>query len=119
MIDLANNIYPYMGISANKDVTFPEAGRSFKVVIYGARNAGIIGFEDNGIAIFENTRGYVVLDKHCKQTSGYFGPNRAQMDEFNRIVGLDWEGFRAFVNGHKRSRWDYGPEGAPTNINPW
>lgn len=121
MIDLTNNIGPYMGISANSRIDFPEVELSFQVVVYGAFNAmGLIGSEGNGIAIFEITRGYVVLDEHCKTSSGWYGPTRTQLEEFNRIAGLEWEDFRAFVSGHKRSRWAYGPEGVPTGKPmPW
>lgn len=81
---------------------------SFIVFIYGATNVfGLIGSEDNGIAILDNNKKTVVLDCHCKENSGYFGPSKKQINEFNRIMNMDWPEFKKFINSHNRSRIKY------------
>jgi|HigsolmetaGSP11D_1036233.scaffolds.fasta_scaffold02055_1 hypothetical protein len=79
-------------------------GRNFIVVIAGARIAGIVGPEDNGIVILDEDHGTVVLDNHVKETSGYFGPSRRQIAEFKRIMAMDWAEFSEFVRTHPRYR---------------
>lgn len=101
---IANQVGPYMyadGAMAEK--TF-EGGRTFIVVIAGAYNAGIIGSEHNGIAILDKDHGQVVLDQHLITGSGYSGPSRDQQLEFQRIMKLDWAGFRDFMRDHPRFR---------------
>lgn len=78
--------------------------RSFTIIISGARNAGIIGPEDNGIVILDDDNRSVVLDNHIKETSGYDGPSKAQVAERDRIMGMDWKAFTDFMANHPRYR---------------
>ncbi|MTH94795.1 hypothetical protein [Roseibium sp. RKSG952] len=78
--------------------------RLFKVVIAGAYNAGIVGPEHNGIAILDENNLQVVLDQHCPQLSGSFGPSASQKAEFDRIMAMDWKAFSKFCREHPRFR---------------
>jgi len=104
-----NQIGPYMYADG---AIFEKAfgGRLFKVVIAGARNAGIIGPEDNGIAILDEDYQQIVLDNHVKESSGYFGPSRRQWEEAGRIMDMNWEQFTDFIRSHPRHRPDSVPD---------
>lgn len=84
--------------------------RTFTVLIAGARNAGIIGPEDNGIVVLDEDNGCVVLDNHLEQDSGYFGPSRAQTREVERILAMPWREFMKFCGEHPRYRAHSIPE---------
>lgn len=100
------SIYPYIGVSA--DETRTVGGHSLRFIIHGAYNAlGLIGSEYNGIAIFDNDYMKVVLDKHCPIGSGYYGPSVEQVEEFNRLLSLEWADLATFINSHSRSRLHY------------
>lgn len=108
---IKNQIGPYMyadGAIAEKAF----AGRLFKVVIAGARNAGIIGSEDNGIVVLDEDNQAIALDNHVKESTGYFGPSERQWAEFRRIMAMDWAAFSEFVREHPRYR-----EGTVPDIN--
>lgn len=108
---IKNQIGPYMyAEGAIGEKAF--SGRLFKIVIAGARNAGIIGPEDNGIAILDDDHNAVVLDNHVKESTGYFGPSANQLAEFQRIMGMDWKAFTDFVRNHPRYR-----EGSVPDVN--
>jgi hypothetical protein len=111
-----SNLGPYMYVSRDEQKQFPEVGRTFRVILYGAFNAmGLIGTESNGIAVLDDTSRFVVLDEHCKGPAGCYGHTEAQAAEYTRIMGLDWEDFRAFVNGNRRTRCVYDAEGRPVD----
>lgn len=81
--------------------------RTFKVGIAGAYNAfGLIGSECNGLFILDEDLRRVVLDEHGREGSGYNGPSTTQWVELARVCSLSWDDFRAFVNGHKRARYN-------------
>jgi len=95
-------------------VEFEVSGkrRTFRIFTYQAYNAGgMIGPEFNGIAIADHDRRQLVCDGIKPQASGYFGASQAQVDEWERICGLDWPGFCAFVNAQpsKRMTLDVSP----------
>ena len=93
----------YAGVARTKVVK--HDGRTFLLVLYGAFNAfGLIGSERNGIAVLDEDRLAVVLDDHCLESSGYFGPSSRQWREFERLQRLDAERFLAFVRDHPRAR---------------
>lgn len=100
----------YAGITHDKELIFevPSAKhgeRSFRVALYNAYNAhGLIGSEHNGIVILDQNRFCVVLDRHCEQASGYNGPSRKQVEEWERIIKMSWEDFKIFVNTNSRTR---------------
>lgn len=98
-----NSVGPYTNVSY--DTTIKFGYRHFKIILYGAYNAlGLIGSEKNGIAILDETLMQVVLDEHCCESSGYYGPSKEQVDEFNRIANLSESEFVEFVNSHPRTR---------------
>lgn len=84
--------------------------RTFTVLIAGARNAGIIGPEDNGIVVLDEDNGCVVLDNHLQQDSGYFGPSQAQLREAERILAMPWREFMKFCSENPRYRKNSIPE---------
>ena len=103
MIDLSNNIGPYMGASFDQQIAF--GNRRFRVALYGAFNAmGLIGSEMNGIVIFDQNRMMVVLDEHCREDCGYYGPSQRQIEEFERICNMNEKEFCDFVRNHRNAR---------------
>ena len=99
---------PYVGVTRDRVIKF-KAGRknrSFRVIVFGAYNAfGLIGPEFNGLAVLDEDERSVLCDRIACESSGYFGPSRAQLAEFDRLAGLDWPSFREFINSHERSRY--------------
>lgn len=80
-------------------------GRNLRVVVYGAYNAmGLIGPEDNGIAILDEGSRSVVIDGHVKENSGYFGPSVRQIEEFARIMSMEDAELEEFIESHPRKR---------------
>ena len=103
------NIGPYMGVTVDKRVTFKDGRkkRNFRVIVYGAFNAyGLIGPEKNGIAILDEDNRAVLADEIERESSGYFGPSRAQFVRAVEILKMDWTDFRALVNGSGRNRYE-------------
>jgi hypothetical protein len=89
----------------SQDQVLKFGNRTFRVVLYGAYNAyGLIGPEKNGIAVLDEDMMRVVLDGHCQQQTGYFGPSDDQNNEFGRICGMDADEFVEFCNAHPASR---------------
>lgn len=78
--------------------------RSFAVVIASAYDAGVVGSENNGIAILDEDNRTVVLDRHAPIGSGYHGPSQGQRAEFARIMAMDWKAFTDFVRSHPNYR---------------
>jgi hypothetical protein len=73
---------------------------SFFVVLYGALNVGgLIGTENNGIAILWENQGKVVLTGHFQDHS-YMKASDKQRAEFKRICNMDATQFRNFVKLH-------------------
>src|SRR4051812_36614379 len=93
---IENQIGPFMYADG---ALFEKAfgGRLFRIVIAGARNAGIIGPEDNGIAVLDEDNQAIVIDQHIREGSGYFGPSERQKAEAERIMGMDWKQFTSFL----------------------
>jgi len=95
---------PYMGVEHETKITYSK--RTFHVFTYQAYNAlGLIGSEHNGVAICDVDQRKVLCDEIAKESTGYFGTSKAQVAEFARIIGMNWEAFRAFINSHPRARY--------------
>lgn len=87
----------------SRDQTRGFRGRTLRVILYGAYNAlGLIGPEDNGIAILDETRKRMILDGHQKEETGYFGPSKSQVEEFVRIMAMDDDQLEEFIENHPR-----------------
>ncbi len=87
-----------------REVAFPN-GRSFTVVMAGAYDAGIIGPEHNGLVVLDADNGSVVLDRHVPESSGYHGPSRRQVEEFERVTAMkDWREFAEFMKSARNYR---------------
>lgn len=98
-----NSVGQYTMVARDKTLKFGT--RTFRVVLYGAYNAmGLIGTEHNGIAVLDEDSMQVVLDGHCPQDTGSFGPNDFQTAEWTRICGLSGGEFVEFCNSHPMSR---------------
>lgn len=98
-----NSVGQYAMVS--RDETLKFGNRTFRVVLYGAYNAhGLIGTENNGIAVLDEDRMQVVLDSHAREETGSFGPTDHQMVELRRILGMDAARFVEFCNSHPMSR---------------
>jgi hypothetical protein len=73
---------------------------SFFIVLYGAMNVGgLIGTENNGIAVLWENQGKVVLTGHCKDNS-YMRASAKQCAEYRRICDMDKTQFKNFINLH-------------------
>ena len=80
-------------------------GTTYVIGIAGAYNAyGMIGPEHNGIFILDDDAKRVVLDRHCEELSGYFGPSQAQWEEMKRIAELPITSFHNFCRNNPRYR---------------
>lgn len=98
-----NSVGNYTMVFREKTLTFGD--RNFRAVLYGAYNAGgLIGTENNGIAILDEDRMLVVLDLHCPQETGSFGPSDDQMVEWRRVCKMEAAEFLEFCNSHPRLR---------------
>lgn len=84
--------------------TKKHGDRTFSVMIAGAEVAGITGPEYNGIVIIDEDNRSIVLDRHVKESTGYFGPTQRQWDEMGRIMRMDWADFRQFIKSNPRYR---------------
>jgi len=88
-----------------RDETLKFGNRTFRVLLYGAYNAmGLIGTENNGIAVLDEDRMQVVLDGHCPQETGAYGPSDDQMVEWRRICRMEDSVFVEFCNSHPMLR---------------
>lgn len=97
------SIGQYAMVSRERTLKFEN--RKFRVVLYGAYDAfGLIGPEKNGIAVLDEDKMVVVLDGHCPQDNGYYGPSEKQVVEFDRICSLSREEFVKFCNEHPETR---------------
>jgi len=97
---VGNNLHPFMGVQFDKKLTFKVDGKDlhFRVFTYQAYNAfGLIGPEQNGIAIADDDNRSVVCDQIKRQGSGYFGASQEQFDEAERICAMEWDKFKAYV----------------------
>jgi hypothetical protein len=93
------SIHPYMGISRD------EARGKFRICISSAYNAfGLIGPEFNGIVVFDNEARAVVADRLFCETTGYFGPSRAQVAAFEKMLTCPPAEFCRIVNDSGRNR---------------
>jgi hypothetical protein len=89
----------------SRDLTRTCGNRTLRIVLYGAYNAlGLIGPEGNGIAILDEDERNVILDEHCKEDTGYFGPSRRQILEYARIMDMTDEQLEDFIMEHPRTR---------------
>ena len=80
-------------------------GRTFIVSVAAAYNAmGLIGPEHNGVFILDDTGKSVVMDRHCEESSGYFGPSKRQIAEHARIMALPDADFMTFMKSNPRYR---------------
>jgi hypothetical protein len=100
---MQNQIGNYLYFDGMKhEKTFGD--RKFIILIAAAKDAGIIGPEDNGIAILDANYKTVILDQHLKAHSGYDGPSREQIAGLKQIVEMDWCTFSHFVATHPNYR---------------
>ena len=84
---------------------------AFRIACYGAyRAGGLIGPENNGIVVLNESAHRVVLDQHARQETGWYdnfgGPTPKLVQEFDRLLGLSDEAFLAFIRGHEKFRGD-------------
>lgn len=98
-----NSVGQYTMVSRDRTLKF--GSRSFRVVLYGAYNAmGLVGPENNGIAVLDEDRMQVVIDAHLQEDTGYFGPSDVQVAEWERICAMDAPSFKEFCDSHPSSR---------------
>lgn len=77
----------------------------YRVVLYGAYNAGgLIGPERNGIAVLSESLKAVICDEIACEGTGYFGPSKKQIAEFEKLMTCSPEEFVMTVNASDRLR---------------
>jgi hypothetical protein len=90
-----------------RDTTRSVGKNKFRIVVYGAYNAGgLIGPEMNGIGILQESPPAVVADGIEQAQSGYFGPSEAQLAMFETLRTCTAAEFRALVNKAERLRFE-------------
>lgn len=95
----------YDGIEFMKEITFPN-NRKLIVFAYRAYNAfGLIGPEKNGIGILDVTKGTILADEICKESSGYCGLSDKQYTKAQEIASYDFREMCQFVNNSGRNRY--------------
>lgn len=107
MTIVARTVHPFMGIQHEQEKHFPAQNRTFLIITYQAYNAfGLIGPEQNGVAILDKDQGEVLCDQIGVQDTGYHGASVKQVELFHEILGMPWEKFRAFVNRQEQLRYE-------------
>ena len=80
-------------------------GTEYIVGIAGAYDAfGLIGPEHNGLFILDDTNKRVLTDQIAPESSGYFGPSKAQWAELKHAMELPPEAFIEYVETSPRFR---------------
>lgn len=104
-LDMTKRAGQYVGIAG--DFTRTAGPVTYRVILYGAYDAfGLIGPEHNGIAIVtEAPSRCVVLDEHCCESTGYYGPSARQVAEFARLRDMADTELAAFIRQHPRNRF--------------
>lgn len=99
---------PYMhspALKFTKQFKNDDGGtRTFTVLFAGARNAGIIGPEDNGIVVLDEDHTTIVLDNYLRSNSGYFGPDLRVQAALADIRNMEWPAFAKFCRDNPRYR---------------
>jgi hypothetical protein len=98
-------VLPFMFVAA--DAVVAHGQKQYRILIYGAYNAyGLIGPEQNGIAVLDESSKQVVADRERPASSGYFGPTQNQIALWRKLVEADEEEFRNTVNSFSRLRYE-------------
>lgn len=104
-----HNLGPYTGVQHQRQVTFdtPHGPRTFRLLTYQAYNAyGLIGSECNGVAVLDEDQVQVLADELGRESTGYFGASRAQVDLLNALAEGGWDAFRQAINTSGRNRYE-------------
>lgn len=104
------NVGPYNGVTLDEKKTYPN-GRTLRFIAYSAYNAsGLIGTENNGVAILDEDNKSVVCDNLGRQAgigkrepSIFNGLSTEQV--FQVIRNMDWQRLSEMVNKHPRTRY--------------
>lgn len=100
------NVGPYM--YTRGDFTRADG---YRVVLYGAYNAmGLIGSEDNGIAVLDNNMMRVWCDRiGCNPSCGWYQPeaepSKDQIELFQKMRTMPTNELIRFVNKQDRCRY--------------
>jgi hypothetical protein len=101
---IENQIGPYMhgaGAIFHRVVN----GAEYIVGIASAYNAfGLIGPENNGIFVLDETNKRVLTDQIMKAETGYYGPTQAQWEEYMRAMELPAKAFIKWIETSPRFR---------------
>ena len=99
------NVGPYTSVSRD------ETRGNYRILLYGAFNAfGLIGSEYNGICVLDEKNRAVVADNICCEDSGYFGPSKAQVAAFEKMLKCNKKEFVKIVNSAPRLRYPIAPD---------
>lgn len=80
-------------------------GITYAIGIAGAYNAGgLIGPEYNGIFVLDDTNKRVLTDRESEESSGYFGPSKAQWDALKTAMQLPEKAFLHWIQSTPRYR---------------
>jgi hypothetical protein len=104
-IDLSKREGPYMGLSQDKVVEYPN-GEKLRFLLYGAYNAmGLIGSECNGVCVLDENRRSVVADEIARIDSGYFGPSKSQVMAFAMLTEMEFSQLQTALAESGRARY--------------
>ena len=105
MFSNQKQIGPFMGVSCEHSRTYKN-GITLRFIIYSAYNAfGLIGPESNGIAVLCENDKAVVCDEIEKQSSGYYGPSKSQVETLKTMLDMSWDQVTKFINAQHRARY--------------
>jgi len=105
MFNNTKQIGPFMGVSCDQSRTYKN-GTTLRFIIYSAYNAfGLIGPESNGIAVLCDNDKSVVCDEIEKQSSGYYGPSKSQVETLKTMIDMSWDQVTKFINAQHRARY--------------
>lgn len=98
-------VLPYMGVQFDKIREYSN-GRRLRIITYQAFNAyGLIGPEDNGVAVLDEDHHEVVCDQMAKSSrGGYFGVSRQAWELAWRLYSGTWKEVCREINQHPRCR---------------
>lgn len=105
MMRIEKQIGPFHYNGDHPPVERTVNGTSFLIGIATAYNAfGLIGTEQNGVFILDDTNKQVVLDRHAEGAAGGYGPSPDQIAARDELLALDDAAFLDFIEANPRFR---------------
>jgi hypothetical protein len=94
----------YQKVVMDSTKKFLPQNRTFRFVLYGQIQNGVIVSSSNGIAIFDEDTRHVVCDELFKEKAWDPGPSKYQLGAYDEIVNWGWRQFVNNINSFPRTR---------------